>query len=134
MGKELARSSFGLLEPRSRDDRSCGRAPGGLVVVLPAWRSGEVSPRCDLAALLAPAWLDDIRRWAGEVEPLRDEHAPEKPIWVGYGLSASLVLAAQQGPAGGELGCADSGTEQEHPGAGAAGGRRHEDSDPERQE
>jgi heparanase 1 len=39
--------------------------------------------RADLDLLFDPSTLDEIDRWAGLVEGLRDAHAPQLPIWLG---------------------------------------------------
>jgi heparanase 1 len=39
--------------------------------------------RASLDVLLDPATLDEVEKWAGEVEGQRDAHAPGKPVWLG---------------------------------------------------
>ncbi|GAC1351046.1 MAG: hypothetical protein NVSMB1_00350 [Polyangiales bacterium] len=39
--------------------------------------------RADLDTALDPITLDEISKWAAEVESLRDAHAPKKEVWLG---------------------------------------------------
>jgi heparanase 1 len=93
---------WGEVLPTMQDFLSSG---GNLIDVLTWHYYPQQSAECPVASrraapetMLDPANLDEVQRWAGEVEGLRDDASPGTPVWLGETGHAQC---------GGEVGLSD---------------------------